>query len=1082
MQEEACVLRDMLLILTTRMNTALRPARRFGLLPILIVLLAALGLGRQGVLSRVALPSAEAAERPLRVLILSGQNNHDWATTTPKLKAILLGSGRFEVEVTDHPEQADASTFQGYDVLLSNWNNLGKDGKRDWPPQLREAFLRFVREGRGLVVMHAGGWSFLDWEEYQGLTGGTWGAKTGHGPVHRFEVKIVNADHPITRGIPAFQITDELWHRMDMRPGSTVLATAFSASDRGGSGQNEPVAFVRQFGQGRCFNVVLGHDVAAMNSSGFQAMLARGTEWAATGKVTLPAPSADAAADLDGLLDAAASYQSTASRGSLAAIEKIVADSSSRPDLRQALAAKLSARLASTATADAKKFYCWQLSLIGSDKEVPAIAALLPDTNLSYYARLALERIPGKASLAALQEALTSTFGRERAGIIDSLVVRGDERVVPDLASIAGGRDGDAPATAIVGLGKFGTVKALRELTDLQRVTLPGLKPILQQAQLQCADLLCAAGKGSEAILVLERLVKSGEPPALRAAAFRLHAGALGQDGGPRILAALTGDDPVLCDAAIQALNASQEPALLVSAAQRLGDLPPGIVVKLLAMLSDKRASGVLPDIVRLVASKEPSVRMAAFGALGALGDASTIPSLTSVLATADPAERAAVSRALARLPGTGAEAGLISALDGAAPEVQLAVVKALRLRASQSAIPAFKKATTADSAEVRREAIGALGQLADAGSCPALLALLDRGAPEDVPAIESALAAICRRSGEISPLTGALKEAPTAKKIALLNALAMVGGAQALAAIQGELQSTDPELRIAAVRLVSGWPDAAPLDSLASVALTTSDARCKLLALRGLAKLAPQAKDRPAGQVVDLLSRALPVAELNEQRALLGALGEIAGPASLKVAATQLDNPALAKEARITVFKLLDALNQTNRSEARPVLEKLKSTATDPAETARLDMLALKFGELQNLSLGATATNLDGLKSDGAGGPPSAAIDGDEKTYWDEEDNQKLYVLRVDLKQPSSLVFLRIVGFQQQQYAPRDFEVLGDGKLIKKVEGAQYTSNALVVNLAGSVCRSVELRITGYYETSPAIRELEIYGKPADR
>lgn len=66
-----------------------------------------------------------AAEPFLHILIFSGQNNHNWQATTPKLKAILENSGRFAVDVTEHPEQCDAATFQKYDVLLSNWNTFG---------------------------------------------------------------------------------------------------------------------------------------------------------------------------------------------------------------------------------------------------------------------------------------------------------------------------------------------------------------------------------------------------------------------------------------------------------------------------------------------------------------------------------------------------------------------------------------------------------------------------------------------------------------------------------------------------------------------------------------------------------------------------------------------------------------------------------------------------------------------------------------------------------------------------------------------------------------------------------------------
>ncbi len=142
---------------------------------------------------------AVAAERPVRVLILSGQNNHDWAMTTPELKRILIEGGRFTVEVTETPERCTAETFSHYDVLLSNWNTFGKNVTvREWPQEMREAFLGFVRKGGGLVVVHAGGASFQEWADYQKLIGGTWGPKTGHGVPHSFVVKPTPVVNPIT--------------------------------------------------------------------------------------------------------------------------------------------------------------------------------------------------------------------------------------------------------------------------------------------------------------------------------------------------------------------------------------------------------------------------------------------------------------------------------------------------------------------------------------------------------------------------------------------------------------------------------------------------------------------------------------------------------------------------------------------------------------------------------------------------------------------------------------------------------------------------------------------------------------------
>jgi type 1 glutamine amidotransferase len=60
----------------------------------------------------------------------------------------------------------------------------------------------------------------------------------------------------------------------------------------GGSGNDEPAAHWRTFGKGRVFHLILGHDGRALKSAGTSALLARGTEWAATGEVTLPLPEA----------------------------------------------------------------------------------------------------------------------------------------------------------------------------------------------------------------------------------------------------------------------------------------------------------------------------------------------------------------------------------------------------------------------------------------------------------------------------------------------------------------------------------------------------------------------------------------------------------------------------------------------------------------------------------------------------------------------------------------------------------------------------------------------------------------------
>ncbi|MBL8235226.1 MAG: ThuA domain-containing protein, partial [Bryobacterales bacterium] len=70
----------------------------------------------------------------------------------------------------------------------------------------------------------------------------------------------------------------------------TVLATAWADPATGGSGEHEPVLMTIRYGKGRVFHTVLGHGVEAMQCAGFVTTFQRGTEWAATGKVTLKVP------------------------------------------------------------------------------------------------------------------------------------------------------------------------------------------------------------------------------------------------------------------------------------------------------------------------------------------------------------------------------------------------------------------------------------------------------------------------------------------------------------------------------------------------------------------------------------------------------------------------------------------------------------------------------------------------------------------------------------------------------------------------------------------------------------------------
>jgi type 1 glutamine amidotransferase len=236
-------------------------------------------------------PAAEPAAK-LRILILSGANNHDWQHTTPVLQKFYEGSGRFAVTVTEKVPQMTAADFAGYDALVCNYTTYPNVRGHRWPAATEKAFLDYIAAGHGLVIFHAASTAWNDWPEFTDLIGLTWQMGTSaHGKYHSFAVTILDREHPVTAGMQSFQhVPDELYHRQLKHATAHVLATAYSDKAAGGTGQDEPMIVTTEFGKGRVFHTAMGHDPRAMSGVEFQTLMLRGTEWAASGKVTIPIP------------------------------------------------------------------------------------------------------------------------------------------------------------------------------------------------------------------------------------------------------------------------------------------------------------------------------------------------------------------------------------------------------------------------------------------------------------------------------------------------------------------------------------------------------------------------------------------------------------------------------------------------------------------------------------------------------------------------------------------------------------------------------------------------------------------------
>jgi type 1 glutamine amidotransferase len=296
-------------------------------------------MGRTLLLS-LFLAAAAGAQEKSRVLIVDGQNNHDYRKMTPFMKEQLEKSGLFAVDVSTTPpappkkplgetpeQQAEREkktaelqegwarwrpSFKDYKVVLSNYN-----GQR-WPEEVEKAFDGYVKSGGGVYVVHAANNAFENWTEYDQMIGLGWrgkkygtriyyddtgalqrtppgeGKDAGHGAQHEFQITLRDPDHPILKGMPRvwMHATDELYHsQRGPAERMLILASAFDDRSKGGTGVHEPMVWVIPYGEGKVVTNVMGHENGkSVQCVGFVTLMLRACEWLATGKVTFPVP------------------------------------------------------------------------------------------------------------------------------------------------------------------------------------------------------------------------------------------------------------------------------------------------------------------------------------------------------------------------------------------------------------------------------------------------------------------------------------------------------------------------------------------------------------------------------------------------------------------------------------------------------------------------------------------------------------------------------------------------------------------------------------------------------------------------
>jgi HEAT repeat protein len=635
---------------------------------------------------------------------------------------------------------------------------------------------------------------------------------------------------------------------------------------------------------------------------------------------------------LDEALKAVVTFEHGKDAGPLVRAEQLVVEAAKDEASREAAEERLVRALGSASTRDAKSFLCRQLRTIGTARSVPRLEPLLIDPELSHMARYALGRIEDPAAAAALHRALGKTSGNLQIGIINTLGERRHREALRDLARLLGSPDSGVAEAAATALGRIGSVEAVRALESAGARAPEALPEHIDNALLIAAEQLVADGEKGVAVQIYQRFYRLSRQKHFRLAGLRGLVAVGGERAAPLLVESLKASDPELRRTAISLTTMAKGQNVTSALADALPSLPPEDQELLLGALGERGDRAAVQAVAAATRNEHPSVRVAAIEALGDMGDGTVVPVLVQAAAAGEGNEKSVARASLLRLRGDNVDTALVRSLNSGDANVRVELIHALAGRKAKQAFSELAKLAWDNDATVRREAIRALGTLGKGPELGVLIALAVRPKEAtDRPVIEEAIEAVFKRvegkKGKATPLLIALASAPTDTKPMLVRLLGKAATPEALKAIYAALKDPSEDVREAAVRSLAGWPDAAPSETLLTVARTFPDEQQKMLALQGYVRMAGMSQNPTA-----MYARAMQLAErLEEKKLVLGGLGSASSAQALAIVEPYLKDERLRTEAATAAIEIASRLRQEDAARARAALENVVSAIDDP-------------------------------------------------------------------------------------------------------------------------------------------------------
>ncbi len=492
-----------------------------------------------------------------------------------------------------------------------------------------------------------------------------------------------------------------------------------------------------------------------------------------------------------------------------------------------------------------KALACKRLAVYGSKEAVPDLAKLLTNPELSSWARIALEAIPGPEADAALIQTLDSLEGRLLVGAINSLGVRHPEAAVEPLTARLKNNSPDVAAAAAVALGHVGNAAAVNALQDVLKSAPDDVRSAAAEGCVLAAETAFTAGRAADAVALYDTVRKADVPKQRVLEATRGAILARQEQGIDVLVEQLRSTDRDFYRIALS--TAREFPGSKVDQvlANELKTAKPPIAALIITAMADRPQTVILPAILAAAEKGDKLVRLAAIEALGRVGNVSCLASLLEVALENDDDLVKSSKTALADLPDAAVDGDIVKRLEKPQKKAHALLIELVGSRRI-AAMPALLAALGQTDAAVRSAALVSLGQTVPPDKLSVLItAVVSPKHAEDGPIAQKALKEASIRMPDreacAKELAAALSKAATPVKIVLLEILGAVGGTNSLQALAAAAKNQNAELQDTSTKILGEWMtiDAAPV--LLELSSTIPGEKYQTRALRGYFRIARQ-------------------------------------------------------------------------------------------------------------------------------------------------------------------------------------------------------------------------------------------------